>query len=834
VWQPAPVTPGDLPPNAAFLVLPLLVNTISLELAMRCAVVVLAAVLLAGEAAAAPTAVATFESLGLYWAPSGRAASNTASVRYRVVGSSSWRTAMPLWYDARNGGEYRGSIVHLASGTTYEVEISLSGGLTESVTKSTWSENFPIAQTVTLPTSSSQPLTIASSGSPSGYILYTAAPGRTATIDANSGHDNNVVINNASYVIIRGLSLERARIHAIRFLGNVHDVVIEENDISGWGRVESDGWGTNYDGAIYSHDSTATVERIVVQRNRMHHPRGDSNNWSENNSGNFHPQGPQGIVFFDSRGNHVFRYNSMYSDPDHRFNDCFGAGSNMAANETGFPGVDSDIYGNLLSYCWDDAIESEGMNRNVRIWGNYIDHTFVNLAVASTTVGPVYVFRNVTNVSLQDDSSSTDSVARGGFLKTKDVNGGGIVYFFHNTALQPRPPAGQTYTLGVGSIGHGGPSMNLMTRNNIIHVAKTWHSAIDSDCTGGQCSYDYDLYNGTIPSGSEPHGRSGVPIYAGTNGAGQFALSPTSLGYDQGVFIANFSDGFTGAVPDIGAFEAGSAPMQFGVDAYRNAQPEPEPEPITGALSIDAGGDGHGSFVADRAYVGGTPYTNWTGAIDRSGAPGAAPEEVYQSERYGNVSYTWTGLTALADYDVRLHFAENYHDAAGERRFDVAINGAQVLDDFDVFAAAGGQHRAVVRDFSAAADADGRVAIAFTTVADQALINGLEAFPGCGAPTMRCAGVCTDVMTDEGNCGSCGQSCSDMEQCVDGDCEAESTPEPLPDPTPDPNADPMPDPGQVAESPASCDCSSTRGGLDALLLGSLLVMLRRGPRQRAR
>lgn len=52
-----------------------------------------------------------------------------------------------------------------------------------------------------------------------------------------------------------------------------------------------------------------------------------------------------------------------------------------------------------------------------------------------------------------------------------------------------------------------------------------------------------------------------------------FALSPGSRGFDAGVALPNFNDGFAGAGPDIGAQEAGSAPMEFGVNAYRSAKP---------------------------------------------------------------------------------------------------------------------------------------------------------------------------------------------------------------------------------------------------------------------
>lgn len=70
---------------------------------------------------------------------------------------------------------------------------------------------------------------------------------------------------------------------------------------------------------------------------------------------------------------------------DKRVNDTFGGSSNFSFE--GSPNRDSDIYGNLISHVWDDAIESEGANMNVRIWGNYTDHTFQHIAVACTGSG---------------------------------------------------------------------------------------------------------------------------------------------------------------------------------------------------------------------------------------------------------------------------------------------------------------------------------------------------------------------------------------------------------------------------------------------------------------
>ena len=111
--------------------------------------------------------------------------------------------------------------------------------------------------------------------------------------------------------------------------------------------------------------------------------------------------------------------------------------------------------------------------------------------------------------------------------------------------------------------------------------------------------------------------------------------------------------------------------------------------PATQALAIDAGGGAAGSFAADEDFSGGAARST-TATINTSGAANPAPAAVYQSQRFGNFTYTLPGLTAGAAYTVRLHFAEFVQNGPGLRTFGVAINGTTVLSNFDVFPAAGG------------------------------------------------------------------------------------------------------------------------------------------------
>ena len=98
-------------------------------------------------------------------------------------------------------------------------------------------------------------------------------------------------------------------------------------------------------------------------------------------------------------------------------------------------------------------------------------------------------------------------------------------------------------------------------------------------------------------------------------------------------------------------------------------------------------------------------------------------DALYQSGRTGTFSYRFDVPNGL--YDVILHFAEIYHTAAGKRSFDVLIEGALVLDNFDVYAAAG-HDAAVTRVFPGVSVQDGQLTINFVTVKDKAKVSAIS------------------------------------------------------------------------------------------------------------
>ena len=124
--------------------------------------------------------------------------------------------------------------------------------------------------------------------------------------------------------------------------------------------------------------------------------------------------------------------------------------------------------------------------------------------------------------------------------------------------------------------------------------------------------------------------------------------------------------------------------------------------------------------------MGGTPYST-TAAINTSAVTNPAPQQVYQTERYGNnFSYVIPNLTAGEQYAVRLDFAELYYNGPRQRLFNVSINGTAVLSDFDIYAAAGGKNKAIDESFIATANSSGQIILAFANILGGAKVDGIE------------------------------------------------------------------------------------------------------------
>lgn len=527
-----------------------------------------------------PSIEPTFHSAGLYWKPAAGAADVACHVEVRRRGECTWRGAQDLWFDpndhASNGGpaerthEYRGSLLDLVPGVAYEVRLTLEDGTRASLPFTTWSEDFPIARTVVVDATRDATLVIDEGGSAeTGYVLYVAADGGS-TIDVGTREENGVEVD-ASWVIVRGLTVRGGTANGIR-LGAVDHVVIEACDVSGWGSVVTSGrlagFGKNLQAAVYS--SEPSLSHVVVQRNHLHHPRTDANSWDEFGASD-HPEGPQGVVFRDSSGHHVVRYNRIESDDEHRFNDGMGEVHNFSY--TGFPGRDSDIYGNHVTDCWDDAIETEGANMNVRVFGNYTDRTFIAHGAAGQSVGPFYLFRNVSGRSNRGAPEHGTEDREGSFVKigsspALSAFARGRMYIFHNTStIQPAYfRSGMSSTRGIRYAASDKHQDDIVTRNNLMLSVDPSFPTVYDPSLNPTNDFDYDLTNSrfAVASDQESNGTIGATVSFASEGDLGWPLASGSPGFDDALVLPGFN---VGAAPDRGAFEAGAPVTGYGMSA---------------------------------------------------------------------------------------------------------------------------------------------------------------------------------------------------------------------------------------------------------------------------
>lgn len=522
-----------------------------------------------------PYAVSTYECAGLYWKI---AVAGACKISYKEATGSAWREGLELVYDSRKG-EYRGSIIGLQPNTAYQVRLSTQASKAE-LTFNTRDDHYPIGKTTFLPEGESdKTIVITESGTPDAYHLVTIPPGSLSVLNMKNVYDHGIEID-ADYVIVRGIAVRNARIHGIVIRKNRHDVVVEQCYLTFWGRIGGPISYGNFEGNM---DSGIFAERgtwnLTLQRNLIEDPRGASNDWETG-----HPSGSQGISILQSLGGNVIRYNEIVSTEDHGFNDGIGGGANFS--DVGNMNRDSDIYGNIIRNVWDNPIEVEGANMNVRVWGNYLQLYYSAVATAATNDGPIYIFRNVFGASRRGHRNDVG----GPMIKTGDKRGfgGGRRLIFHNTALQPDGPFSVI-----------GAAPNCITRNNIFDVP----GSLGPDSENEPVSdFDYDYYSGRSPGiAKEAHGirfrtsAAGSRLYVSSYKLEFYprrTISSVTIGkfpfqfgektvtitdpvlqvknplIDGGVVIPGFNDDYRGAAPDIGAFEVGAPPLEFGRRAY--------------------------------------------------------------------------------------------------------------------------------------------------------------------------------------------------------------------------------------------------------------------------
>ncbi len=108
--------------------------------------------------------------------------------------------------------------------------------------------------------------------------------------------------------------------------------------------------------------------------------------------------------------------------------------------------------------------------------------------------------------------------------------------------------------------------------------------------------------------------------------------------------------------------------------------------------------------------------------------PANTPQALFQSERWDEnrlAEMQWEFPVTPGNFEVSLYFAETYDETQGigKRIFDVSIENALVLDNFDIFAEVGG-FKGIVKKFTVTADSF--IDIDFARMVENPQINAIE------------------------------------------------------------------------------------------------------------
>lgn len=636
---------------------------------------------------ATPTLHAVGVAVGLSgdWTPEA-----SMRARYRAAGDADWTDALPL-VARPSEAEFRGSVFDLKPDTGYELEVFLAPDPgTRRASFRTWPRRPPTGETRHLDDLAglTAPHVLNLRGTPDAWVLVRPRPGTRGLIEASAGATHALAIEDAAYVVVEGFTIRGGDDDAVR-VQRSQDVLLVGCDIAGWGIAgapNEKGVATNAAGKVINMQSgisvQGAVERIRLERNFIHAPRGSANSWQHG-----HPHGPNGINLHNPLGNILVLDNDIIGDEAHWWND--GIEGEYNAYVTGGPHRDTDYEGNTIAFGNDDGMELDGGQINVRSVRNLIRWTFCGVSCAPNRAGPSYVVRNV--IALGDSRGQANfGLKMGGFEFPEQ----GLSHLLHNTVVSH----------GEGlSGGHYGNGPNPMfARRNVFHLGgiRYPHDTM--------VDFDEDVFppNGLLcrAPGQERRGVAAAPRFV-DEAHGDYRLAEGSAG--------RADDG----TPDAGAWEWGAAaefPPRGGLVVATPA-----------LLAVPAGPDGATVSLTVAAEAGATwtatPNSPWLRAEPASGPTGGGAQTVRFVADASRLS-AWRHRGAVTFRTDRGHLRTVFVTASGTVDAPVAIRleaEAAAQAGFEVGSspvAGGGRylvapdgtpHRAATADFEVEIPSDG-------------------------------------------------------------------------------------------------------------------------------
>jgi hypothetical protein len=531
----------------------------------------------------------TLINLGVEWAIDGDDNLNgVVTVRYRAVGESGWRDAMPLrrvpagtsrppstLHSWKN--RHAGSIFDLRPDTEYEIHLTLTDPDGGSAERTVRARTRPVPraaadgavtkvtpQTFAAAVAAARPGDILLLGAGEYGALTVSrdgAPGRPVVIRGSEGAVcERVALRGRKHVYLERLTVkEKTEGYAGIDLIGAEECVVRRCHVEAVYGVRA----TRPPGATNCYVADNVIRGTTPWAREAMGANG------KNVGEGVEMTGPGNVICFNRVSN---------------FRDCLSTMEGRAA----FNQVCIDIYNNDISFGADDAIEADYAMGNCRILRNRITNCFVGVSSQPGLGGPTYFVRNVmynlTYVPYKlHNGSRGDVVLHNTVVKTGDGAAcftparWGHALFRNNLAI------GGTGGGRFGSYSNGtGLAANFAAADATCDFDYDGYGTVGTPFRGNIGGKRFDSLAALRANTTEKHAvQVGLDIFAAKvtfpdPGSDQWPapdlrLKPGSAAVDAGVVLPNVNDGYAGQAPDLGAYELGQelpvyGPRPEGVD----------------------------------------------------------------------------------------------------------------------------------------------------------------------------------------------------------------------------------------------------------------------------
>jgi hypothetical protein len=501
------------------------------------------------------------------------------SVRYRPVGAPTWTTGMDLQRvrSEHVGGrvvaaQFAGSIFDLAPATPYEIElraIDADGLVDQTLTTAATTRTVPgdPASPVVISVTTAAQLQAALNAAQPGHVI-TLQPGiyrGPFELSASGTAANPIVVRGADQdgVVLDG---NRCACNLFEITGSfIHVENLTAQNALRAIRLKGTATTNNVLRRVRLRDVTNAIIGDLDQRDfylcdnvlegRLVWPAVYGNDGGRHaNDDGINVQGD----------GHVVCHNQIVGFGDAMKNEGIGARAD-------------DFYGNEVLSAYDNGLEFDFSEGNVRAFRNRFTNTFVPLSFQPVYGGPVYALRNVM-VNVAEDQLKLYTI--GGVQQPSGV------LVLHNTFVSPE----QTLLMGSSE-----PSHDITIENNLFvgpdpgpQQVVTWIGNIDNgviDWNGWSPDGEFDFggagswadfaamqaggvfeSHGTLLSaGTFANGLTPPASYTVTVAPQDVTLASDSNAIDAARVLPNVNDDATGVAPDLGALERGCPLPLYGV-----------------------------------------------------------------------------------------------------------------------------------------------------------------------------------------------------------------------------------------------------------------------------